>query len=129
MKPYNTIEKYKRSEYLKEYNEITQIYNRQIKPLKNPFLIAFISIYTLIGMVVFVSFFIYYLKEYLLSGYIYRIDRIIDFFIVLVLIIFFVPGTYFIRLGQVIRHKNRRLKNLEEKKSQAISGGIYDADA
>lgn len=129
MKPYNTIEKYKRSEYLKEYNEITQVYNSQMKPLKNPFLIAFVSIYTLIGMVVFVSFFIYYLKEYLLSGYIYRIDRIIDFFIVLVLIIFFVPGTYFIRLGQVIRHKNRRLKNLEEKKSQAISGGIYDADA
>lgn len=99
-----------------------------MKPLKNPFLIAFVSIYTLIGMIVFVSFFIYYLKEYLLSGYIYRIDRIIDFFIVLVLIIFFVPGTYFIRLRQVNRHKDRRLKNLEEKKAQAISAGIYDAD-
>lgn len=123
------IEKYKRSQYLKEYNEITEVYNRQMKPLRNPFLIAFVSINTLIGMVVFVSFFIYYLKEYLLSGYIYRIDRIIDFFIVLVLIIFFVPGTYFIRLRQVNRHKDRRLKNLEEKKAQAISGGIYDADA
>lgn len=123
------FEKYKRSQYLKEYNEITEVYNRQMKPLRNPFLIAFVSIYTLIGMVVFVSFFIYYLKEYLLSGYIYRIDRIIDFFIVLVLIIFFVPGTYFIRLRQVICHKDRRLKNLEEKKAQAISGGIYDADA
>lgn len=122
------IEKYKRSQYLKEYNEITQVYNSQMKPLKNPFLIAFVSIYTLIGMIVFVSFFIYYLKEYLLSGYIYRIDRIIDFFIVLVLIIFFVPGTYFIRLRQVNRHKDRRLKNLEEKKAQAISAGIYDAD-
>lgn len=126
------IEKYKRSQYLKEYNEIIRVYDRQMKPLKNPFLIVFVSIYTLIGTVVFVSSLIYYLREYFLSGYIYwsryRINRIIDFFIVLALIIFFVPETYFIRLKQINRHKERRLKNLEEKKAQAISAGIYDAD-
>lgn len=128
MKPYNTIEKYKRSEYLKEYNEITQVYNSQMKPLKNPFLIAFVSIYTLIGTVIFACFLIYLIKKYSLVDV--YLSRSINYAIYAsAFIVYFVPNTYFIRLGQVIRHKNRRLKNLEEKKSQAISGGIYDADA
>lgn len=128
MKPYNTIEKYKRSEYLKEYNEITQIYKRQIKPLKNPFLIAFISIYTLVGTVIFACFLIYLIKKYSLADV--YLSRSINYAIYAsAFIVYFIPATYFIRLRQVICHKDRRLKNLEEKKSQAISGGIYDADA
>lgn len=117
------IEKYKRSQYLKEYNEITQIYNRQMKPLKNPFLIAFVAILTVFSTLIFLGVFDRIpLFIYLQYGFKDTMKTVFG-------LSYLFPGTYFIRLRQVIRHKNRRLKNLEEKKSQAISGGIYDADA
>lgn len=129
----NVIEKYKRSEYLREYNEILDVYNSQVKPLKNIFLILFVAIYTLSGAIIFVGILIYFIKTVLLSDMVFyrrrRIRRFISFMILLLFVICFVPCTYFIRLRQVTRHKNRRMKNLEEKKAQAIAGGIYDANA
>lgn len=128
MKPYNTIEKYKRSEYLREYNEITEVYNQQMKPLKNPFLIAFIAVFTIIGTIIFAHIIIYTIKTFSFSDVLFR--RRIEYFICFsAFVSYFIPSIYFIRLRQVIRHKNRRLKNLEEKKTQAVSAGIYDANA
>lgn len=132
MKPYNTIEKYKRSEYLREYNEITEIYNSQIKPLKNPFLIAFIAVFTTIGTIIFAYIVIYILQHrnnYLLTFRRRRIRNLIGAITISAFLIYFIPGTYFIRLSQVISHKDRRIENLEEKKAQAVSAGIYDANS
>lgn len=123
MKPYNAIEKYKRSEYLREYNEITEIYNSQIKPLKNPFLIACISVLTVVSTFIFLGV-LNHTPLFIFVQYGFE-----DTLQVFAGLSYFFPGIYFIRLRQVIRHKNRRLKNLEEKKTQAVSAGIYDANA
>lgn len=128
MKPYNTIEKYKRSEYLREYNEIISVYNSQMKPLKNPFLIAFIAVFTIIGTVIFVGILIYIVKNNSLSRIL--LSRRIEYQVCIsAFVLYFIPSTYFIRLSQVISHKDRRIENLEEKKMQAVSAGIYDANA
>lgn len=126
------IEKYKRSQYLKEYNEITQIYNRQMKPLRNPFLIAFIAVYTIVATIIFSHIVIYIFQHeeyYILIFWRWSISDKIEDILSSAFLLYFILATYFIRLNQVICHKDRRLKNLEEKKVQAISGGIYDADA
>lgn len=124
----NVIEKYKRSEYLQEYNEITNIYNCQIKPLKNIFLVIFIAVCTFVGTFAFVGILIYIVKNNSLSRIL--LSRRIEYQVYIsAFVLYFIPFTYFIRLSQVISHRNRRLKNLEEKKMQAIAGGIYDADA
>lgn len=123
MKPYNTIEKYKRSEYLREYNEIIAVYNSQMKPLKNPWLIAYIAVSTLISTLIFLGV----LDNTPIFVFIrYGVKDTVRVFAELS---YFIPGIYFIRLRQVIKHKNRRIKNLEEKKTQAVSAGIYDANS
>lgn len=123
MKPYNAIEKYKRSEYLREYNEITEVYNKQMKPLKNPFLIACVSVLTVVSTFIFLGV-LNHTPLFIFVRYGFE-----DTLQVFAGLSYFFPGIYFIRLRQVIRHKNRRLKNLEEKKTQAVSAGIYDANA
>ncbi len=125
------IEKYKRSQYLKEYNEIIRVYDRQMKPLKNPFLIAFIAVYTIIATIIFSHIVIYIVQHeeyYILIFWRWSISDKIEDILDSAFLLYFILATYFIRLRQVIRHKNRRFKNLEEKKAQAISAGIYDAD-
>lgn len=128
MKPYNTIEKYKRSEYLREYNEITEVYNCQMKPLKNIFLVIFIAVCTVVGTVIFVGILICIVKNNSLSHIL--LSRRIEYQVCIsAFVLYFIPSTYFIRLSQVISHKDRRIENLEEKKAQAVSAGIYDANS
>lgn len=126
------FEKYKESEYQKEYNEIVSVYNSQMKPLKNPFLIAFIAVYTIIGTVIFAHIVIYIVRHKYYSILIFprwsSSDRISDI-LSSASVIYFIPVIYFIRLCQVINHKDRRIENLEGKKMQAVSAGIYDANA
>lgn len=123
MKPYNTIEKYKRSEYLREYSEIISVYESQMKPLKNVFLVAFIAVSTLISTLIFLGV-LDNIPIFLFVRY-----GVKDTVRVFAELSYFIPGIYFIRLRQVVRHKKRRLRNLEEKKMQAFSAGIYDANS
>ncbi|MDE5994964.1 MAG: hypothetical protein K2G60_05565 [Oscillospiraceae bacterium] len=99
-----------------------------MKPLKNPFLIAFIAVFTIIGTIIFAHIVIYTFKNYSFSDVLCR-RRIRDFICLSAFVSYFIPSTYFIRLSQVISHRNRRLENLEEKKMQAVSAGIYDANS
>lgn len=117
------IEKYRESEYQKEYNEIVSVYESQMKPLKNVFLIAFIAVSTLISTLIFLGVLdntpIFVFVRYGMK----------DTVRVFAELSYFIPGIYFIRLRQVIKHKNRRIKNIEEKKMMAVSAGFYDANA
>lgn len=117
------FEKYKESEYQKEYNEIVSVYNSQMKPLKNPFLIAFIAVSTFVSTLIFLGVFdnipIFVFVRY----------GIKDTYRVFAELSYFIPGIYFIRLRQVVRHKKRRLRNLEMKKTEAVSAGFYDANS
>lgn len=102
-----------------------------MKPLKNPFLIAFIAVYTIIATIIFSHIVIYIVQHeeyYILIFWRWSISDKIEDILDSAFLLYFILATYFIRLRQVIRHKNRRFKNLEEKKAQAISAGIYDAD-
>ena len=119
--------KYTESDYQKEYNEIIEVYEEQMKPLKNKWLIAFISICTIISTIVFLQFAPKAIWR--LVWVHYGISTYLKLYYFLFCMIYIVPGTYFIRLCQVIKHKKRRLKNLEEKKMQAVSSGTYDANS
>lgn len=121
------MNKYTESEYQKEYNEIIEVYEEQMKPLRIPWLIAFISICTVISTIVFLQF----APEAIwrLVWVHYGISTYLKLYYFLFCMIYIVPGTYLIRLRQVKRHKKRRLKNLEDKKMEAVSCGNYDANA
>ncbi len=115
--------KYRESEYQKEYSEIIKAYNEQLRPLKHPLLIAFIAITAIIGTVIFLPVIIRMPVPWLL----YAKDN--DILSAFATVCYFIPGIYFIRFRQIIRHKKRRLKNLEIKKTEAVSCGIFDANS
>lgn len=115
--------KYRESEYQKEYSEIMTAYSEQLRPLKHPLLIAFIVITAIIGTAIFLPVFV----RTPIHWWIYANDN--DLLSAFATVCYFIPGIYFIRLRQIKRHKNRRLKNLEIKKTEAVSCGIYDANS
>lgn len=118
--------KYTESEYQKEYNEIIEVYEEQMKPLRNKWLIAFISIAAIIATLFFLDVAQFIPWRYIILRHGINGAESIYF---LICMIYIVPGTYLIRLRQVKRHKKRRLKNLEDKKMEAVSCGNYDANA
>ena len=118
--------KYTESEYQKEYNEIIEVYEEQMKPLRTPWLIAFISICTIASTIFLLNIIPLVPWRYLLWHY--RAGDYQAYYFIFCMI-YIVPGTYIIRLRQVKRHKKRLLQNLEDKKMEAVSCGIYDANA
>lgn len=115
--------KYRESEYQKEYSEIMIAYNENIKPLKHPLLIAFIVITAIMGTAIFLPVIIKIPVHWLMYA---RDNEILSAFAT---VCYFIPGIYFIRLRQVKRNKSRRLKDLEIKKTEAVSCGIYDTNS
>lgn len=115
--------KYRESEYQNEYSDIMTAYNEQLRPLKHPLLVAFIAITASIGTAIFLPVIIRIPVPWLL----YARDN--DLLSAFATVCYFIPGIYFIRFRQIIRHKKRRLKNLEIKKTEAVSCGIYDANS
>lgn len=118
--------KYTESEYQKEYNEIIEVYEEQMTPLSNKWLIAFISICTIISTIFLLNIIPLVPWRYLLWHY--RAGDYQAYYFIFCMI-YIVPGTYIIRLRQVKRHKKRLLQNLEDKKMEAVSCGNYDANA
>lgn len=100
-----------------------EVYDKQIKPLKNPFLIAFVIINAIIGTIIFIPV-IRRISIYRLV-YLYE-NKSLG---VLVGICYPIPGAYLIKLFRTVHHKNRRLKELEEEKTEAVSCGLYDANS
>lgn len=114
---------YRESEYQKELAEIFEDYNKQMKPLKNPFLRVLVVINAIIGTCLFLSF-VFRLN---LFQFLYLADN--RSFYAVAAVCYPFTGAYFIRYLQVIHHRSRRLIDLEDKKTEAVSLGFFDANS
>lgn len=112
---------YTQSQYQKEYDEIMEVYNEAMAELKKPSNIAIFIITLIIGLIILPivlrRFRAYYFVRFGLKG----VYGVMAFPLA-------IPISYFNKYRNAVKHKNRRLKSLNEKRDEAISNCLFDED-